>query len=1025
MASGNAQFILPICSWSGRGGLQFALVFNSQSARTGTLGPKWTHSYRTQIVAGTNQATVIEDDGTETIHEFSSAAQTYIPPLGVYDALATVSGGGWLLTRKNGTQYAFNASGSLTSMTDLNGNQISLTYNANAVVITDASGRTLTLGYSGGLLRTITQFSVGYVPVRVWTLGYDTSGRLKSVSDPLLAGQTTPYTRQIGYDSNNNVNSLTNRLNKTWQFSYSGMVFSSQTDPDNSACVWTLAYATQNVAATPTLATWTNALGNRSHYSLDSAGRTLSYADFVGDATSSVYDSANNLTQRQTADGAQWNYLLDSSGNTTRITDPFGKITTQNFDAYGRLIYSKDPINRETRYNYDANNPGLLDSIQDANGNFTYCTYYANSGGLLQQITDQEDRVTQFGYDAYGHQTSVTVYPTATTPKTTQYAYYADSRVQQRTDARNRVTNYTYDNWGRLIQTAYPTSGRASVVLTLDAESRITQAVDGTGTRTFQYDAWGRKTQATDPMAAAPMTAHYDSEGRLLNQQDVTGRVHAYTYDMNGRMLTVSAPSGYQANGQPLAVGASYQYNQGLFVNQANINGTGVDYSYDRGRLIDRWVYGVSGNTQPTIDDESPDTGAQYDAAGRIIQLIEYQSDADAGATTTLAYDVFDNVTSEIRQADADPNLSVPYSGAYSYDKTGLRKTATRINRNYNSSGHDYTLHNGTYVYDRAGRLSTVTETAPDFAGTENYAWYDDGTLASYPYNGVTAIPDYDEEGRMILLSYDSGNGGGPHIATAYGYGYDGARRWKKDYRAGTATWYPCGVACDAGELVELSSTLNASGNFAGTWQTNALYIKGLQVVCRVNSGSTGGGSGGSPIPSGASAANFEFHHYDFFNNVSILTDLDSSVLERSVYDSFGVLRAREDNLGNYYSEPGLFPPDDPYELIPQSPYGYGKADDGGLLQDAGCDGESLPSRDLCGWKPPTKKPGKRPKTCEDIGGKPTKRRGDVAKCKQKCKDNKSYGGTPKGKQTCCLLSDGSIYTICGDGKWHGYDTTD
>jgi hypothetical protein len=40
-----------------------------------------------------------------------------------------------------------------------------------------------------------------------------------------------------------------------------------------------------------------------------------------------------------------------------------------------------------------------------------------------------------------------------------------------------------------------------------------------------------------------------------------------------------------------------------------------------------------------------------------------------------------------------------------------------------------------------------------------------------------------------------------------YGYGYDGARRWRKDLASNVWDWYPCGVACCAGDLATLRST--------------------------------------------------------------------------------------------------------------------------------------------------------------------------------------------------------------------------
>ncbi|GIV14615.1 MAG: hypothetical protein KatS3mg022_0050 [Armatimonadota bacterium] len=65
-------------------------------------------------------------------------------------------------------------------------------------------------------------------------------------------------------------------------------------------------------------------------------------------------------------------------------------------------------------------------------------------------------------------------------------------------------------------------------------------------------------------------------------------------------------------------------------------------------------------------------------------------------------------------------------------------------------------------------------------------------------------------------------------LAYEYAYGFDGGRRWRKDYINGVWTRYPCGVACGAGELVEQQKPLEG-----GSWTTSALYLQGISLVRR------------------------------------------------------------------------------------------------------------------------------------------------------------------------------------------------
>jgi YD repeat-containing protein len=422
------------------------------------------------------------------------------------------------------------------------------------------------------------------------------------------------------------------------------------------------------------------------------------------------------------------------------------------------------------------------------------------TGGNLTQVTDPLNNVTQY--------------------------VWQNTKLTQRTDARSRTTNYSYDAWGRLIGIAYPVS--ANITLAYDAEGRLTSATDGTGTRTWTYDTWGRAVAQTSP--AGNTSATYDAAGRLLTQTDVTARQIQYGYDAAGRLNMAgdgagSAFYGYTPDGQPDVV--TYP------------NGTQVEHGYDAaGR--------VTGLTHRRTLDASVIVGyaAQYDDAGRPVQITEQPS----GDITTFGYDDAGRMLSEARIG------ARPYSGEYQYNSRGLRTWARRIE-------NGVTSHDGTYSYDDAGRLTQVVDAATQ--ATELYAWNADDTLASYPGPGYARLLDYDEEGRLTRIRRDYG-GGNVQLAYEYAYGYDGRRRWRKDYLQGVWTRYPCGVACCAGDLVEQVSDLSGA-----MWQTSALSLRGLGLVRR----------------------NSEFHHFDILGAAGVITDGNAVVLSDNLYDAFGVQR--------------------------------------------------------------------------------------------------------------------------------------
>jgi hypothetical protein len=79
---------------------------------------------------------------------------------------------------------------------------------------------------------------------------------------------------------------------------------------------------------------------------------------------------------------------------------------------------------------------------------------------------------------------------------------------------------------------------------------------------------------------------------------------------------------------------------------------------------------------------------------------------------------------------------------------------------------------------------------------------------------------DYDEEGCLTSIKRD--NGTTQTLAYEYAYGFDGGRRWRKDYDNNIWNWMPCGVACSAGDLAVLKSTIGGSN-----WTAQRLLVPG------------------------------------------------------------------------------------------------------------------------------------------------------------------------------------------------------
>lgn len=135
--------------------------------------------------------------------------------------------------------------------------------------------------------------------------------------------------------------------------------------------------------------------------------------------------------------------------------------------------------------------------------------------------------------------------------------------------------------------------------------------------------------------------------------------------------------------------------------------------------------------------------------------------------------------------------------------------------------------------------------------------------IKSLPGNsGTTRNLEYDEESRMSALKI------GTTTKFEFGYGYDGGRRWSKDLDNNVWSWLPCGVACKAGELVELQSTLAGT-----TWSTANTNLAAISC-------------GGGLVRSGS-----QYVLNDLFGRVAQARDSSGTLVASSTYDVFGVQR--------------------------------------------------------------------------------------------------------------------------------------
>jgi RHS repeat-associated protein len=193
----------------------------------------------------------------------------------------------------------------------------------------------------------------------------------------------------------------------------------------------------------------------------------------------------------------QINLYRDSDGNTTTYElDDYGNANsmTQEMDVGGDLV---------THYTYtdedDHTLIGLVETIEDPNGDTTHYTYYtATEGheGLVKTITyaeDTDDQVTEY------------------------YDYDNRDRLSSMTDGNGNTTHYVYDNLDRLIQRIDPDPDYGGDLknpvwnYTYDAIGNQTHVIDPMGNDTeYVYDVRDRvETTIQHTVAVAPPVAEW------------------------------------------------------------------------------------------------------------------------------------------------------------------------------------------------------------------------------------------------------------------------------------------------------------------------------------------------------------------------------------------------------------------------------------------------------------------------------------------------------------------------------------
>ncbi|WP_193777785.1 polymorphic toxin type 17 domain-containing protein [Streptomyces sp. E5N298] len=629
------------------------------------------------------------------------------------------------------TTYGYDKFNRLTLVTAPDGSVETTGYdaNGNVTVETDAAGGKTTYGYDkAGRLASVTSpngnASGADQAKYTTTYAYDRAGNLTKTVDPTGAVTTTAY------DALNRPTKVTDPLGRATTTAYDGNGNVTQiTDPLGKATKYT--YTAADLPATVT-----DPLGRTTDYGYDADGNRTSVTTPLGHKTTYAYDEDDHqvrmVTARGNTSGATpakytWTTGYDAAGHPVSLTDPLGNVAKRSYDALGNVTSVTDPAQRTTAYGYDA--LGRLTSVTAPDSGKT--AYGYDKAGNRTRRTDPTGQDTTYGYDPAQRLTSVT----DPLERTTSYAYDADGNLTTKTTPRGTTTQ-NWDARGLLTKVDYSDTTR-DVTYQYDAAGQMTLRDNGVRTEDFVYDDAGRLTKTRG------FAYTYDAAGQILTRKYGDGTTIGYTYDADGRAITMAADS----------TTTKYTYDAEANLTRTTLPNTLIeDRTYDAaarltavnatkaGAVVTKTALSLSSAGQPTRIDTTragvPAGGYNltYDKAGRITSGCAPQpqvSGCAASRTTSYTYDKAGN-----RLTSTLGTTATSYTYDAAHQLTSSTTGSTTTNYEYDGEGNQTKAGADTYTYDLAGQISGAT------------------------LDGIRHVYKHDSEGNLVLTQWMGRNKG-------------------------------------------------------------------------------------------------------------------------------------------------------------------------------------------------------------------------------------------------------------------------
>ena len=753
--------------------IDFTLSYNSLLTGADFAGNGWGHNHQVRVLPVEDGTLAVRWTGNRSNSFYRSGVNLYssADTATRFDILARNVDASFTLIRKDGSVFAFDASGRLNRQHNRTGQALSYSY--------DDAGR----------LSTITE------PVSGKTLGvsYNQAGLIDIVSDPL--------NRQVklAYDEYRNLTGITDPENRNFSYTYTtggkvltgldgegNTIFINTYDSDGRVAAQDDALVTTTLLTTFDyddrlateglfITTVTNRAGDTRILTHDRKFNLVRIEDELQHVTAFTYDDAGNRLSSTDSNDNVTAYTYDARGNLKTVTDPKNRVTTMEYDGndnllsatdnagrktttiyddHNRVLSITDPLDNTTRYTYNVD--GQVETVRDAKGGVSTFTY---AGGLLESMSDTAGTAILYAYDMAGRITGIT----DTARKTTIMEYDGSDNLTRTTDPLGHSWSYTDDSRHNRLTATDPKGYTTTSVY--NGNGKLTSMTNPLNQiTTFDYDPEDRLTKVTDSRGNSVVTA-YDAASRPISVTDQLGNSITTSYDSVGNVIaqkdayntTVMTSSYDQKTYQPLTIKdallniVTYGYDSlDRVVSVLDPLGRNRQQNYDgRNRLI-------------SVTDAKNGISCQsYDANGNWVKLKDPN-----GNITTFEYNAANWLSSTTTSAGKKSILSYA-DGRLSSVTNARNQTATytyyddgRVKSTTDSSGII------TYAYDASGNVLTVNEGGK----TLSFAYDALNRVTSHTNGDGNAIRyAYDEVGNLIVLTYPDGK--------TVTYGYDASNR--------------------------------------------------------------------------------------------------------------------------------------------------------------------------------------------------------------------------------------------------------